>query len=161
MCIRDSVQVVLKRAAVVENQDVAGAGQPLGNHVRAVYAGDGAEVAVLPHKGRSDLPHDVAGLVVRHNDGGLQLLNAHGLRHVVKAVSYTHLGRITDSQGRVVNFENTVIVMTSNAGSDRQGGSVGFGRTATEQGRDKAMNCLLYTSPWSAAATAAAPAARS
>ena len=42
-------------------------------------------------------------------------------------------GRITDSQGRVVNFENTVIVMTSNAGSDRQGGSVGFGRTATEQ----------------------------
>ena len=42
-------------------------------------------------------------------------------------------GRITDAQGRVVNFENTVIVMTSNAGSDRQGGSVGFGRTATEQ----------------------------
>ena len=51
-------------------------------------------------------------------------------------------GRITDSQGRVVNFENTVIVMTSNAGSDRQGGSVGFGRTATEQGRDKAMKAL-------------------
>ena len=51
-------------------------------------------------------------------------------------------GRITDSQGRLVNFENTVIVMTSNAGSDRQGGSVGFGRTATEQGRDKAMKAL-------------------
>ena len=41
-----------------------------------------------------------------------------------------------------MNFENTVIVMTSNAGSDRQGGSVGFGRTATEQGRDKAMKAL-------------------
>ena len=51
-------------------------------------------------------------------------------------------GHITDAQGRVVNFENTVIVMTSNAGSDRQGGSVGFGRTATEQGRDKAMKAL-------------------
>ena len=51
-------------------------------------------------------------------------------------------GEITDAHGRKVNFENTVIVMTSNAGSDRQGGSVGFGRTATEQGRDKAMKAL-------------------
>ena len=51
-------------------------------------------------------------------------------------------GRITDAQGRTVNFENTVIIMTTNAGSDRAGGSVGFGRTATEQGRDKAMKAL-------------------
>ena len=41
-------------------------------------------------------------------------------------------GRITDAQGRVVNFENTVIIMTSNAGSDRKDGSVGFGRTLCE-----------------------------
>ena len=37
-------------------------------------------------------------------------------------------GRITDAQGRVVNFENTIIIMTSNAGSDRKDGSVGFGK---------------------------------
>ena len=47
-------------------------------------------------------------------------------------------GRITDAQGRVVNFENTVIIMTSNAGSDRKDGSVGFGRTLSEQSREKA-----------------------
>ena len=51
-------------------------------------------------------------------------------------------GHITDAQGRVVNFENTVIVMTSNAGSDKGMGSLGFGRTANEQGRDKAMKAL-------------------
>lgn len=51
-------------------------------------------------------------------------------------------GRITDSQGRVVNFENTVIVMTSNAGSDRKDGSVGFGRTVTEQSKEKTMKAL-------------------
>lgn len=52
-------------------------------------------------------------------------------------------GRITDAQGRNVNFENTVIVMTSNAGSDAKGsGSVGFGRTANEQGRERAMKAL-------------------
>ena len=51
-------------------------------------------------------------------------------------------GRITDAQGRVVNFENTVIVMTSNAGSDRKDGSVGFGRSASEQSKDKAMKAL-------------------
>ena len=51
-------------------------------------------------------------------------------------------GRITDAQGRVVNFENTIIVMTSNAGSDRKDGSVGFGRTLSEQSRDKAMKAL-------------------
>ncbi len=52
-------------------------------------------------------------------------------------------GRITDAHGKVVNFENTVIVMTSNAGSDSKGsGSVGFGRTAGEQGKEKVMKAL-------------------
>ncbi len=52
-------------------------------------------------------------------------------------------GRITDAHGRVVNFENTVIVMTTNAGSSTKGGgSVGFGRTANEQGKDRAMKAL-------------------
>jgi ATP-dependent Clp protease ATP-binding subunit ClpC len=51
-------------------------------------------------------------------------------------------GRITDAQGRTVNFENTVIVMTSNAGSDSKVGSVGFGRTANEMGRDRAIKAL-------------------
>ena len=51
-------------------------------------------------------------------------------------------GHITDAQGRNVNFENAVIVMTSNAGSDKGGGSVGFGRTDKEQGKDKAMKAL-------------------
>ena len=37
-------------------------------------------------------------------------------------------GRITDAQGRVVSFEHAIIVMTSNAGSDRSGGSLGFGK---------------------------------
>ncbi len=51
-------------------------------------------------------------------------------------------GRITDAQGRMVNFENTVIVMTSNAGSDRKDGSVGFGRSVSEQTKEKAMKAL-------------------
>ena len=51
-------------------------------------------------------------------------------------------GELTDAHGRKVNFENTVIVMTSNAGSDRKDGSVGFNRTANEQGRDRAMKAL-------------------
>ncbi len=52
-------------------------------------------------------------------------------------------GRVTDAHGKVVNFENTVIVMTSNAGSEAKGsGSVGFGRTANEQGREKGMKAL-------------------
>ena len=51
-------------------------------------------------------------------------------------------GRITDAQGRYVNFENAVIIMTSNAGSDRRDGSVGFGRTVSEQGREKALKAL-------------------
>ncbi len=51
-------------------------------------------------------------------------------------------GRITDAQGRVVNFENAIIVMTSNAGSDRKEGTVGFGHSATDQSREKAMKAL-------------------
>lgn len=52
-------------------------------------------------------------------------------------------GHITDAQGRNVNFENTVIVMTSNAGSDsKSAGSVGFGGTANDQGRERAMKAL-------------------
>ena len=51
-------------------------------------------------------------------------------------------GRITDAHGRTVNFENTVIVMTTNAGSGSKVGSVGFGRTANEQGKDRALKAL-------------------
>ena len=51
-------------------------------------------------------------------------------------------GRITDAHGRTVNFENTVIVMTTNAGSNTKVGSVGFGRTANEQGKDRALKAL-------------------
>ena len=51
-------------------------------------------------------------------------------------------GHITDAQGRVVNFENTVIVMTSNAGSDSSSGPLGFGKTANELNKDKAMKAL-------------------
>ncbi|WP_295858277.1 ATP-dependent Clp protease ATP-binding subunit [uncultured Oscillibacter sp.] len=51
-------------------------------------------------------------------------------------------GEITDSHGRKVNFENTVIVMTSNAGSSAREGMVGFDRTAGQQDRAKAMKGL-------------------
>ena len=51
-------------------------------------------------------------------------------------------GQITDAHGRKVNFENTVIVMTSNAGSERKEGTVGFGHTVNEQNRDRAMKAL-------------------
>ena len=52
-------------------------------------------------------------------------------------------GHITDAQGRNVNFENAVIVMTSNAGSDKGVGSVGFGGgTANDQGRERTMKAL-------------------
>ncbi len=52
-------------------------------------------------------------------------------------------GHITDAHGRVVNFENTVIVMTTNAGSNNKGSaSVGFNQTVAEQGREKAMKAL-------------------
>ena len=51
-------------------------------------------------------------------------------------------GRITDAQGRVVNFENTVIVMTSNAGSEGRVGGLGFGRTQTDMVKEKTMKAL-------------------
>jgi ATP-dependent Clp protease ATP-binding subunit ClpA len=51
-------------------------------------------------------------------------------------------GRITDAQGRLVNFENTIIVMTSNAGSEGRVSSLGFGRSGTEQIKDKTMGAL-------------------
>jgi ATP-dependent Clp protease ATP-binding subunit ClpA len=51
-------------------------------------------------------------------------------------------GRITDAQGRTVNFENTVIIMTTNAGSNNRVGGLGFGQSASEMGKDKAMKAL-------------------
>ncbi len=51
-------------------------------------------------------------------------------------------GRITDAQGRVINFENTIIVMTSNAGSERREGTVGFDQTVTQQQMGKTMKAL-------------------
>jgi len=51
-------------------------------------------------------------------------------------------GHITDAQGRTVNFENTVIVMTSNAGSENNSGPLGFGKTTNELNKDKAMKAL-------------------
>ena len=51
-------------------------------------------------------------------------------------------GRITDSHGRTVNFENTVIVMTSNAGSNRNNASLGFNKTENEIAKEKTMKAL-------------------
>lgn len=51
-------------------------------------------------------------------------------------------GRLTDAHGRVVNFENTVIIMTSNAGSDLHEGILGFNKTETEMSTEKAMKAL-------------------
>jgi len=51
-------------------------------------------------------------------------------------------GRITDAQGRNVNFENTIIVMTSNAGSDEKGGSMGFGKSDTDMVKEKVIKAL-------------------
>ena len=51
-------------------------------------------------------------------------------------------GKIDDAQGRTVNFENTVICMTSNAGSTDKSIGVGFNRTETEVSKDKAMKGL-------------------
>ena len=51
-------------------------------------------------------------------------------------------GRITDAQGRVVNFENTIIVMTSNAGSEGSVGGMGFGRTDNDMVKEKTMKAL-------------------
>ena len=51
-------------------------------------------------------------------------------------------GHISDAHGKVVNVENTVIVMTSNAGSTIKGGSLGFDRSANQLGKEKAMKGL-------------------
>ena len=51
-------------------------------------------------------------------------------------------GRISDAQGRVVNFENTIIVMTSNAGSEGQIGGMGFGRTSGDMVKERTMKAL-------------------
>ena len=51
-------------------------------------------------------------------------------------------GRVTDAQGRTVNFENTIVVMTSNAGSEGRVGGLGFGRTDNEMIKDKTMKAL-------------------
>ncbi len=51
-------------------------------------------------------------------------------------------GRITDAQGRTVNFENTVIFMTSNAGSSRIESALGFNKTQAAASKEKAMKAL-------------------
>ncbi len=51
-------------------------------------------------------------------------------------------GKITDAQGRNVNFENTVIIMTSNAGSNRGGGALGFAKTKNEASKERALKAL-------------------
>jgi ATP-dependent Clp protease ATP-binding subunit ClpB len=57
-------------------------------------------------------------------------------------------GRITDAQGRLVNFENTIIVMTSNAGSEGSVGGMGFGRTQQDMVKERTMKALrLFLRP--------------
>ncbi|MBR5015314.1 MAG: ATP-dependent Clp protease ATP-binding subunit, partial [Clostridia bacterium] len=51
-------------------------------------------------------------------------------------------GKINDAQGRTINFENTVIIMTSNAGSERKENALGFGKAQNEANKDKAMKAL-------------------
>ena len=51
-------------------------------------------------------------------------------------------GRITDAQGRTINFENTIIIMTTNAGSNTKTGSVGFGGSLSDMSRERAMKAL-------------------
>ena len=51
-------------------------------------------------------------------------------------------GKINDAQGRTVNFENTVIAMTSNAGSGDKVGQTGFGKTISDMSREKTMKAL-------------------
>ncbi|MBQ9045260.1 MAG: ATP-dependent Clp protease ATP-binding subunit [Oscillospiraceae bacterium] len=51
-------------------------------------------------------------------------------------------GRITDAQGRTVNFENTVIIMTTNAGSNRSTSALGFGMSANDQTKERVMKAL-------------------
>ena len=51
-------------------------------------------------------------------------------------------GRVTDAQGKTVNFENTVIVMTTNAGSDGSGAAIGFSASESEQSENATMKAL-------------------
>ena len=51
-------------------------------------------------------------------------------------------GRITDAQGRTVNFENAVIIMTTNAGSNTGSASLGFGGSVSDMGQERAMKAL-------------------
>ncbi len=51
-------------------------------------------------------------------------------------------GRVNDAQGRSVSFENTVIIMTSNAGSTDQSGGIGFDKTAAQVSKDRAIKGL-------------------
>ena len=51
-------------------------------------------------------------------------------------------GKLTDAQGRTVNFENTVIVMTSNAGSSNRESALGFGKTQEDASKEKVMKAL-------------------
>ena len=51
-------------------------------------------------------------------------------------------GRITDAQGRTVNFENTIVIMTTNAGSNSKASSVGFGGTVSDMGKERALKAL-------------------
>jgi ATP-dependent Clp protease ATP-binding subunit ClpC len=51
-------------------------------------------------------------------------------------------GRITDAQGRTVNFENTVIILTTNAGSNTRTSTLGFGLSADDQSRERAQRAL-------------------
>ncbi len=51
-------------------------------------------------------------------------------------------GKITDAQGRNVSFENTVIIMTSNAGSNRGAGALGFAKSKSEASKEKALKAL-------------------
>ncbi len=51
-------------------------------------------------------------------------------------------GRVTDAHGRSVNFENTVIIMTSNAGSQNRESLMGFGKTDAQASRDRSMKAL-------------------
>lgn len=51
-------------------------------------------------------------------------------------------GKVTDAHGRVVNFENTVIVMTSNAGSTSNDSALGFGKTQEDASKEKVMKAL-------------------
>lgn len=51
-------------------------------------------------------------------------------------------GKVTDAHGRTVNFENTVIVMTSNAGSSNRESALGFGKTQEDASKEKVMKAL-------------------